>query len=167
MRGYAGRESPPPSNDRLTVGDGQISLMRAIEQVKIANKLGEHFKTKFLRVAPGRYGVNFVTYDPDGRVKSLVEIGELPFTALKDNTLPVVYPADPFLNIPTLLLVRHPVTLVVRFKDCVAWSIVSAPEAGKSAGLLYRVGHVQSDEHSEVPALVLEIPADTFKIVGE
>jgi hypothetical protein len=165
MRGYQNRESPPPV-DRLTVGDGRLNLMRAIDQVKISNEIGALFKTKCMRVAPERYGVNFVTHGLDGKVRSLVEIGDLPFVEFKDKSFPVVYPADPFISIPALMLVRHPVTLVVRFKDCVAWSVLSEPEVGKSAGFQYRAGHIQLDEHVEVPAMVLEIPSESFKVLG-
>lgn len=165
MKGYAGREAPP--SERLTVGAGHTKLVKAIEQVQLADKMGAYFKTKFLRVDPEHYGVNFVTYDAYGKIKALVEIGDLPDVEINDKAFPVIYPADPFLTIPTLLLIKHPVTLVVRFKDAVAWALIASPEAGKSAAFTYRVGQIRLDEKTEQAAPVVEIPQDSFKIVSE
>jgi hypothetical protein len=163
MKGYAGRERPP--EDRITVGAGHTTLMRAIEQMKLANAMGAHFKTKFLRVSPESYGVNFVTHDPDGKVKSLVEIGELPYAEIADKAFPVVYPADCIARIPMPLQGQFPVLLIVRFKDAVAWARLITPGGGAHFNM--RAGSVQLDEKTETPGLVIEIPADDFKVVEQ
>lgn len=168
MRGYAGHEAPPGAGDRITVGAGATTLMKAIDQMKLAQKLGAHFKSKFLRVSPERFGVNFVTYSDQGSYRSLVEVGELPYDEigkLQAADLPVVYPADPFLVVPTILLIKHPIVLAVKFKDAVAWAVVTAPEAGKSGGFNYRVGSVKLSDEAEQLATVIEVPASSFKIV--
>lgn len=162
MKGYAGRERPP--EDRITVGAGHTTLMRAVEQMKLANAMGAHFKTKFMRVPPESYGVNFVTHDPDGKIKSLVEIGELPYDEIgEDSAFPVVYPADFIARIPMPLQGQFPSLLIVRFKDAVAWAHVITPGAGAHFNL--RAGSIRLDEKTEIPGLVIEIKASDFKVI--
>jgi hypothetical protein len=163
MKGYSGREAPP--ENRLTVGPGHLTLMRAIEQVKLANAMGEHFQTNFLRVSPDRFGVNFITHDADGKIKTLVEIGDLPFTQIKDNPLPIVYPVDPFASIPAPLQGTYPTLLIVRFKDAVAWARIITPGGG--AHFTTRVGSIRLGEDADVKAVVAEIPSEAFKIVED
>lgn len=165
MKGYGGREAPKRAED-VGVGPSYTGLMTAIEELKLAEKLGERWKKRMLRVDPVRAGVNFMAYGDDGKVSSLVEIGALPYKFVDHERH--LYPAMPLMQIPMLLLAYGmKVTLIIRFSDCVAWMPIFAEKKdGREERTLlpsWRIGTPHGTEH---PVPVIEIRSDELKTIS-
>lgn len=171
MKGYSSREAPPPAEapKEITVIPGHLRLSKAIETVKIANTFLAFREEQGLEdtrmVHVSGFGVNFAVYNTKtNEVTGFAEVGEIEskLKELQASSLPVVYPALPFLHVPTLIMVKHPVMLVAKFADCYAYTMVTKPGGD---GFAWRMASIP--EGATIPQLVIEIPSSKFRIVSE
>jgi hypothetical protein len=163
MKGYGGA-TPPAKTEEIKTADG-TPLAQAMEEIDFMNKLGASVKRRFLRLPPG-WGVKWCSYEREGeqpmQIKTLVEVGRLNYN-IGDQDIHL-YPATPFLTMPTVAHIVHTVVLVIRFADAVAMKVMWTPEAESHTGALkYRIGSTHDNPSALIP--VIEIKSADLKVV--
>lgn len=163
MRGYATTQAPEKV-EKIKTADGQ-SLDAALEEIKFMDQLGGKLKRRFLRLPPG-WGVRWCSWEREGErpmeIKTLVEVGALNYN-IADHEIHL-YPATPFLTMPTLAHIVHTVVLVIRFSDAVGIKVMWTPdEESRKGGMKYRIGSTHDNPTVLLP--VIEVKTSELKVV--